>query len=183
MSEILFESSFKILMYGLFLAVPFYVMAFHFREKFLWAVCGAITLLIIIALVIEWYVVTPKEEVEQSIRTLAKIVENNDVDGVVDFISKSKPDVVSKAQHEMPGYDFNVCNIFRVHDIKVDPNNPRRATADFMVRVNLSMRGYTGSALRDVLLTFEKESDGQWRIVDYTHFDPANRPGKQNFFY
>ena len=65
----------------------------------------------------------------------------------------------------------------------MDENNPRKATADFMVRFNVSMQGYSGGGLRDVFLTFEKEDDDRSRIVDYAHYDPTNRPGRQNFFY
>ena len=82
-----------------------------------------------------------------------------------------------RARHEMPKYDFSVCNLMTFHGIKMDENNPRKATADFMVRFNVSMQGYSGGGLRDVFLTFEKEDDDRWRIVDYAHYDPINRPG------
>ncbi len=183
MNELFFENGFKLLIYGLFLVVPFYVMAYHFNDKRLWITCGVLTVLLSVALAVEWWVKTPREEVESAIGNLVDVVENNDVQGLLQYISKSKPNVVSRAEHEMPSYDFSVCNIFKLHSIKVDEKNRRRATADFMVRVNLSMRGYSGAALRDVVLTFEKESDDVWRIVDYAHYDPANRSDRQSFFY
>lgn len=183
MYEILFESSFKILAYGLFLAVPLVVMAFHFQDKRLWMGTGAVCGLILICLVVEWWVVTPTEEVKSKISQIAQVVENNDVEGLLKHISQKKKQVVARAGNEMPSYDFSVCNVMQFHGVKIDPNNPRRATADFMVRFNLSMRGYAGGGLRDVVLVFEKEDDDQWRIVDYSHYDPMNREGRQNFFY
>lgn len=183
MYEIFFESSFKILGYGLFVAVPLYVMAFHFQQRRLWVACGIVTTLIIAALIVEWAVVTPKEEVEKRVVQLAKVVEENQVDELLTYISQSKPGVLSRARQEMPNYEFDVCNLMIFHEIKVDENNPRKATADFMVRFNVAMKGFQGGGLRDVFLQFEKETDDQWRIVDYSHYDPANRPGKKNLFY
>lgn len=179
----LFENNLKILGYGLFLAVPLYVMAYHFRRKGLWIACGVITLLMVIALIIEGWVVTPKEEVQQVVRELAQIVERNDVDELMNYLSKSNPNVVKKAQYEMPRYEFSTCNLMVFHEIRIDENNPRKAVADFMVRFNVSMKGYSGGGFRDVLLKFEKESDDRWRITDYSHYDPTNRPGRQNFLY
>lgn len=182
MREILFESSFQILAFGLFLAVPFFIMAIHFRDRRLWIASGVVSGLIVLALAVEWYVVTPREEVRQELYELAQIVENNDLEKLLERISSTRPDVLSRARNEMPQYDFSTCNIVSVHRILVDKDNPRKATADFLVRFHLSSRGYTGGGYRDVILNFEKEDDGKWRIVDYSHYNPTNRPDGRDLF-
>lgn len=183
MYELFFEDSLRILGYGLFLAVPLYVMAFHFQDRRLWIGCGVITATIVAALLVEWYVVTPREEVQQTIRDLADLVEQNDVEGLLANISPSQPEVRRRAEYEMPRYDFSVCNVVTFHGIQWDREQPDQATADFMVRFNVSMQGYSGGGFRDVILKFQKESDDQWRIVDYSHFDPLNRRDRQSFLY
>jgi hypothetical protein len=180
MLNVLYENSLQIVGYGLFLAVPIYVLAFHFQDKRLWIGCGIVTGLIALALIVEWSVQTPKEEVEQTVRTLANLVENNNVQSLLRMISKTKPEIVSRARHEMPRYDFDLCKLLVFHQIKIDENNPKRATAEFRVFVNVETRGYSGNALRDVFLNFEKESDGRWRVVDYTHYSPGTRENRPN---
>ncbi|MEE2640307.1 MAG: hypothetical protein VX768_06745 [Planctomycetota bacterium] len=183
MREFFFESSFKIVGYGMFLTVPFYVMAHHFRNRRLWIVSHILVGLIALGVLVERWVVTPREEIRNVVSRLADIVEQNDVEGLLQHVSKSRPEVVDRARSEMPSYDFNSCNLMTFHKITVDENNPARASADFMVSVNLTMKGYQGSAWRDVVLNFEKESDGKWRIVEYSHHDPTNRKERTNFFF
>ena len=182
MSDIIFESSLKIVVFGLFLAIPFFLMAHHFRNRYLWITAFCISGLTLAGVIVERLVETPREQVARTLSELAQVVENNDNEKLVQFISNSKPDTQSRAVYEMQNYDFAICQTIMIHDIKIDPDNPDLASADFMVRFQLGINGNAAGGFRDVVLTFKKEGK-DWRIVEYAHFNPANRSERSGWLF
>ena len=77
----------------------------------------------------------------------------------------------------MPLYVFSQCSIIGYRDISINNDSqPPRAEVDFVVFVYVDATktrfDYKGSAQRRVILTFEKEADGEWYVVDYAHMAP-----------
>jgi hypothetical protein len=108
---------------------------------------------------------------------MAKWVQRNEHERLLEYFSERMPEVRQQAKMEMPRYDFSRCSITSFNEVKMDANNPNRGSVDFTVGVTLMYQGIKQSALRDVTLIFEKESDGNWRVIQYSHRAPFREPG------
>ncbi len=140
---------------------------------------GFSALIIMIGLVIfERAVKTDREVIEDSIFRMADCIRRNDVDGLLEFVSKEHESNYRRIKREMPDYRFQTCQISgRNSPVIDDTTDPKTAKIDFLVFVNVDATlryGYVGNALRGVTLTYQKESDGVWRVIDYEHYDPRS---------
>lgn len=177
MSEILFENSLAIIVFGLFVFVPMVMLANHYSDWRIWAGAGTVFAIIFALVALERYVVTPRERMRSTVAEMAHWVESNEHDKLLEYFSEKVPEARDRARDEMPDYDFSRCGVTSFNEIKVDEVNPNRGSVDFTVAVSLMYQGHKQSALRDVTLVFEKESDGKWRVVQYSHRAPFREPG------
>ena len=177
MSEILFENSLAIIVFGLFVFVPMVMLANHYSDWRIWAGAVAILVLIVGLVALERYVVSPREKLRSTVSEMAKWVQRNEHERLLEYFSERMPEVRQQAKMEMPSYDFSRCSVTSFNEVKLDANNPNRGSVDFTVGVTLLLQGMKQSALRDVTLIFEKESDGTWRVVQYSHRAPFREPG------
>ncbi len=143
-------------------------------------VLSVISFLTMVGLVVmERSIETDNEKLRSNTFRLAELVANNDLQGAKRYFSKKMLSTINQLETEMPDYNFRSCRITGFRPIEFDStSNPTKAQVDFTVIVNVdaSIRyQYDGVAQRGVLLNFEKESDGEWRIVNYSHYDPRNR--------
>ncbi|MEQ8790202.1 MAG: hypothetical protein RIC55_28155 [Pirellulaceae bacterium] len=128
--------------------------------------------------------VTPREEVEQTLRTIAADVQNNDLQAVLSHIHSSRDDIRLRAQAEMPRYRFEEVRINSIKEITADGSgDPPTAEAQFYVGVHGDFGGgevgevYGDRGLtRFVILKFEKEGDA-WKVIDYEHRAPFGNSG------
>lgn len=145
-------------------------------KGWLWGLAGLSLLAMVALLVIERRTVTDREQLHQTLDEMVVCVRNNDVAGLAGFISPSRQDTLQRLNDEMPQYRFHGCSINRRDEPVFEPAaSPPRAVMDFSAFVNVdasrSPYNYNGTVTRGVTLTFEKEPDGKWRVVEYSHYD------------
>lgn len=166
------ENSFPIVMIGILFVGASFGFGFILQQrKLFWA--GCVSLLITIALVTtEQLVVTDNEQIQSQIYQMARCVRRNDVEGLLEYTSAvpGKEGARRRVQSEMPNYHFQGCQV-RALTIEFDEFGGG-ATAYFTVWVNVDTNligDRVGTGAEKVILKFEKESDGVWRVVHLDH--------------
>ena len=173
----LFESPLSIAVLG-FLLVAGLGMSWILsgRKELLYALVAA-GLLVAGLLVAERMITTDREAIEAKLNEIAKDVESNSVARVAKHIAASAPELKSKAQAELPNYQFTEMRVTAVHQVEVNSAaDPRTAVVEFNVIGTGTFRvgsdSLTDSIPRWVRLQMVKEKDGEWRVADYEHAPP-----------
>ncbi len=125
----------------------------------------AVTLLLVF---VERIVITPSEEVEQSVTDLLSAIEANDLPGVLGRIDPTAKHVQTDAETLMPQVKVKATGSTAVR-VEVDESaNPPRATAHFRGRID-GTHSRTGARIfffDQVEIDWQKSGDS-WLIVDY----------------
>ncbi len=115
--------------------------------------------------------VTDREQIEQVIYDATAAVEANDPEAAVDCISD--PKAKTQALLELPRYQFSLARVNKIRSIDiVQGSYPPEADVDMSVKVDVSSKN---GAIRDfrvlrrLLLRFQKDTSGQWKVVWYQH--------------
>jgi hypothetical protein len=176
----LLESSFHFWMLLIFLLLVGLLLAAMWastgRREPLW-IAGVVLALLPVLWIVERLVVTDREAVEATLHRIAADVKSNNRAAVLAHIYSGAPSLKTRAEAEMPNYTFTECKINKLHRIDVNSNDqPPSAEAEFNVYVAGSFKvgnqTFDGEFPRYIALELRKESDGQWRVENYTHADP-----------
>jgi NTP pyrophosphatase (non-canonical NTP hydrolase) len=167
------EAIFPLITGGI-LSLVFIILAYTSREKNMLFVGLIIAALAGGVFVCEQLIVTEKEEITAVVYELAEAVRNNDTAGVVKHISPTRADTIARAEGEMPRYLFDICRLAGITKYEDDATNPKAKKITFTVnfRVALLPDRTPIPGQRAVVLTFERNAGGQWKITDYSHHDP-----------
>ena len=159
---------------GMVLAVVFFLLFVSSRAKPMLYISIVIAMLAGGIFACEQMIVTEREEIVAIVRDLAVQVKTNNVAGVVKHISPKQQQTVDRASNEMPKYNFSVCNLSGISEFKDDGANPNAKVVSFVVnfRAAVNPDKVMIPGQRKVSLTFEKDSTGQWKVIDYSHSDP-----------
>ena len=142
------------------------------RHSLLYAAITA-ALLTVALVIIERMVVTPREQISATLHVIADRLQQNDVEGVVEFVSSGKPKLREEARRKM--------DQFTVHDVEIKRNlkidllaQQGRELADVSFNAILSLEGYGVEFRRQPLFFVLKmrSEDGQWRVREYEVQDP-----------
>ncbi len=126
-------------------------------------------------LVVERHVVTPREEVRATLYIIAALIEENDVNAVLPYISAGRSKLREQVRQNM--------ELIEVLDVKIKRNLTidvvtHRGTEVAEARFNVvaRLRGRRGMTderpyPRFVVVNFRKE-DGQWRMRTFEVHDP-----------
>ncbi len=172
------ENSLLSFMVGLLAVASCITFAFLLKKWKLLGLAGFFFLITLGLVVYERIVKTDSEQIIDAIYKIAESVEHNDVQGSIAQLGKSNALTKKRIEREMPLYKFSSCRIASHEMPIIETNvNPPRATIRFKVSVvvDAPTYNYKGFAIRGVTLTYEKEPDGIWRIVDYSHYDPRDQ--------
>lgn len=143
-------------------------------------VCAA---LIPVAWVIASNWVTDEERIEKLIYDVAKAVEEERYDEVLELIGADQ--TKSQAGAELPRYEFDEAKVGSIRSIQmIEGTSPPQANVDMLVKVVVSeKRGSIKnvSVPRRLMLTFEKSGDpnakhGGWLVIKYAHMPPVGKP-------
>lgn len=161
---------------GVILVVILLGLAFSSREKtmvYLAVIVGVLTAGTVFC---ERLIVTDQEQVMQCVHDLADAVQANDKDGVVALISQTRPDTINRVNGEMPRYDFDACRIIGTNYFKPGEDGQETAEICFIVTFRVRLDDYPEPHFgqRRIILHFEKQLDGKWRVIDYSHEDPRH---------
>jgi hypothetical protein len=119
-------------------------------------------------LVVEHFIVTPREAVEQTLYELAAAIEADDLPGVLRFIAPTADGVRGDAEALMPLVEVDKARILGTPEIVLD-SNAQAATVKCqgLVDVTVKQNGMKGPYMDRVEIRFV-ESDGAWQIESYT---------------
>lgn len=144
------------------------------QAAFLYAAIG-VTIAAALVLLIERRIVTPREEVVQTVYAIANALETNDVAAVLDFVSKSRPELGRSGEAALKQ--------MIIEEVRIKPNlqvdlaggqPPTAATARFNVVVIGGDRQQTLQRQRRAwFITIDFQLEGRiWRVIDYDRQDP-----------
>lgn len=169
------EDPIYIFLTGLFLTAVCGTIAFLSRNGWLWFLTALTVLVTAGLLVYEARVVTDREQLVSKLDQMLVCVRNNDVDGLAAFGSRSRQDTIDRLKAEMPLYTIRSCTLSRRRPPEIRETSPPTASLQFVAFVDVdasrSSYRYEGSVFRGVTLNWQKDPDGQWRIVDYSHYE------------
>ena len=162
---------------GTFLVLAFLGLAVSAREKTMLYAAMTIAALTAGIVITEKLIVTDREAVTEIVYSLAKAVEANDMEAVLRRVSDQREDAKQEIRNEMPRYSFESIRVLGIADFSLeDEVDPKQAVIDFVVLAHgrLVAHGQGQHVQRRVRLYFQKESDGQWKMIDYDHSDPRS---------
>jgi hypothetical protein len=172
---VLFEQPLWILFFGtLWVAIAAVVWVQTRHPRALVALVVAVVA-VAAALVVERLVVTPREQVAATLRTIARRLEANDAAGVLELVSPQSEDLRREIQTRMR--QLTVKQVSIKPNLKVTLGTQRPATsaeARFNAVATLEdpqQLGGTFTVPRFLVVRFRREDDG-WRVRDYESFDP-----------
>jgi len=161
---------------GLFVCAVLGVLYASTRKPVLLIAAILAAAVTVVLCVVEANLETDREQIQRKVHQLARAVANDDLPGVLKHLTGAAH---TYASAELPQYDFRMCRVvgFRSVEFNMESQPPRAvvelaALAD--VNAMRSSYQYDGLVHRGVILTFERQPDGQWLVSNYDHFDPRS---------
>lgn len=152
------------------------------RKQLLLGVVGAAAFVAVL-FVVERMVVTPNEEVTQTLHEIAADLQINNIEGVVRHIASTAPELERDARARLRGVTLEQVKIKRNLEIDVTPpSNPSAANARFnCVVIGSDKSGVMGK--RHGAFFFDvnfKKEQGSWRVASYEMKDPREGMRRQH---
>lgn len=114
------------------------------------------------------YVETDREQIDATIHDLARKLEANRDQEVLDAIHSGAPEVKRRAASELIKYSIDEVKVKSNLKIEVQiDHQPPRAVATFKVVGRI--QEYPRPIPRSIKLVFYRDPEGVWRIIDYSH--------------
>lgn len=149
------------------------------RKEALYAAAG-LFIFFVALIIVERLMISDREAIRETIIHIARSVEKNDHQAVYAAIHPKAVDVLTLAQSEMPQYRFQECRITRVEETVINSTaKPKTAEVEFYVAARGSFKegGFAEQSIpRIVRLFLEQDSDGKWKVTNYTHRAPLETP-------
>jgi len=144
------------------------------RKIFVIAVAAA-AVLTTLGMLVERNVRTDREQIEATLHEIARAVERNDLQAVLDRVDPQAARIRQVASAELPRYEFEAVKIKPNLKITVRDDDPLAAEAEFNVVVIASGGGLAKQQRvpRFVVVEFRKVDD-RWLAVSYRHSDPRD---------
>ena len=145
------------------------------KQLFLYLLIGWIAVCSLL-LALEYVIVTEGERIEAVVYDIAAALEANNVEGVTECISVVVPKLKDQAERQM--------KLVEIESVKVKQNlevtiNRGSTPPIGIAKVNVKMTGHLrsnsamdGQFATFLVLTFQQDPDGQWRVISYQFFDP-----------
>lgn len=131
--------------------------------------------------VLESVVVTPVEEVENTLKDIAIRIAANDVEAVTGGLASAAEDLRREARQIMKQITVHQVKIKNNLEVDIPEATPNTATAQFNAVLVASDRSGTFSNRRSAwffIVNFVKEGDA-WRVTSYERRDPLEGLGKE----
>ena len=170
------ENSIAPLITGVLLAITFFALAFSFRDKVMFYIGLVVALTTAATVITESLIVTDQEAVREVVYQLADCVRSNDSAGVIGYVKKGEELLTKDIRQNMAMLDIETCNVLGfVSFSATEDGKPQTANIDFSVWGN-GQYGRSGrfTGRRRVTLDLEKDKEGNWKVINYDHFDPSS---------
>jgi len=164
------ESAFFPSCIGIMLTIVFVGLAFSSGETIMLKVAVVIAVLVGLLNVIEVYVVTNREQVENSLYDMASSMQKNDFDHVYSYLDTEE--LIQRAQAELRDATCHQCTITAINEVAV-ADSGQSATVDFVAFARASNRRFPSPVplQRRIQLSLEKRGD-DWKVSDFETSDP-----------
>jgi hypothetical protein len=169
---------FLLVFIGTILALAaFFIWLQSGRKEALYAAATILGVFLILVIV-ERMMISDREAIEATLQQVARDLETNQRDAVYAVIHPSKPELLAQAKAELPGYTFTECRITKFQRMEIaSQSTPKTAVVGFNVIVQGNFKHgadyFSGMTIaRYVTLYLEQDTDGKWKVVDYTHEEP-----------
>ena len=151
----------------LLLVMLLYVWMQIGEKSYLYA-AGVNLILIIAVIALGHTIETDREQLERLVYETAELIETNQVDAAVAIIAD--PKVRQRASDTLANVEFHSARASNVRVAPVQGSAPPQAKVDLTASVRLSLGAVVKNkaALRQVTLTFEKSSNGDWFVTEYS---------------
>lgn len=117
----------------------------------------------------ERLVETDREQIQKMIRQVARHVEREEIDAVLEWIHSKAEATRAGAQSVIPRYEFAVARVTKFRELKV--NSPTTATAEFTVRLEGRTAGGSEPntpAILIVVVDLKKEGE-LWKVFSFKY--------------
>jgi hypothetical protein len=163
--------------FGFVIGLAVFVAWIKLGRKELLYVLAAVALIFGGLIAYERSTISDREAIEATLVKLARELETNNREAIYAAIHPAATEHLAQAKSELPNYTFEECRITKIHETKVAADaKPKTAVVKFNVIAKGTFK-YAGDIVpgtvpRYVRLTFEQDTDGQWKVTDYYHESP-----------
>ena len=166
----LVENPIPIVLGGIAIEVILAVMLVQTRRGSALAAMVIVFLITAGLLVVEWLVVTPREQVERLLDDVASALETNDLSQVLRYVSPDATEMRDAAERTLPEIDMREARItdrpqITVNELTVPPSAKAKFTARFDARWQKDGMP-VGKPLLRFQLTLVREDD-RWLLSEY----------------
>ena len=138
----------------------------------------AVAGLVLLGLVFERIIVTPQEEVEQTLDGVASALEADSLPRVLDYLAPDAPQLRSLAETNMPDLHFSEA---KIRDLKTSVNrfvDPPTATAEFLgvLSVKDSRGQFPYEHYLDRFTVHLRREGNRWLLTSYERHASAESP-------
>lgn len=140
-------------------------------------IASAVFLLLIpLGLYIEQRWVTDREQIRQTIQSVADALERGDEQAILAAIHPVADPLKRAVRSSLPQVEFEEARVTGYREIRVWPDHtPPEAEADFTVSVSVSTRGAKFKTPRRVVVQFLRDGD-RWRVASFEHLSITGKP-------
>jgi|688.fasta_scaffold1047756_1 hypothetical protein len=172
------ETPFHSIMIGLIATFAFGLI-WLMSKRNLFAVLALLSFLLMsAAIIVERVLVTDQEKISQTLDRLADAVRKNNEAELLLWISDRAPEVKESARGHLRRFEIDYCSITWKEPAAIKGNaNPPEADVRFSAFIRAQERsegGLEGGDVIGIKLRMQKESDGEWRVVDYALYNSRN---------
>ncbi len=172
--EFLESNQILILVIGLLVTVSLVFVYAQTKEKRLLPFLFVAAIIALLPIVLDALITTNKEQLQLTVKRLARTVQLNDVNGAAKFVHPDHDNVRNRILNEMPTYRFALCNVTGFRSIEIT-NDTAEVTFTVFVNVSAPRHNHEGMAPRAITLNMKKDIDDEWKITNYRHFHPSAR--------
>lgn len=174
------ETPFHAIMLGL-LAIFVFGTIWLLSKRTLFLVLAIVALLGMVgAILLERWVVTDREQICTEVDAMAAAVAANSPTSLLLHISDRFPSIKDAARGHFNRWEIEFCNLTSRAPPVIDwSQSPPRAEVSFVVFARARQKqgdGLGGADLVGVTLQMQKETDGRWRVISYSLFNPRGGP-------
>ena len=176
--EFIAETPFHSIMIGLIATIALALAWLGSKRSLFALLAAAAFLLMVAAVVVERVLVTDREQISETLDQLADAVRNNSSAELLVRISDRAPEIEQAARSQLNRFQIDYCSITWKETPAIDDNaNPPEANVRFSAFIRARERnegGLEGGDVIGIKLRLQKEADGEWRVVDYSLYNPRN---------
>jgi ketosteroid isomerase-like protein len=170
----LLEEPWTVIGLGLFAELLLGVAFFKTRRGVMLVAMGGVVLAVASAVLLEWFVVTEREAVENTIYAAAEAAEAGDAEKLLSYVAPDAVEVRTAVRHYLGWVDLTSVSINAL-EVSFEGGSAKRAVARFSARVSLTSKSVDLTRteyLFPMEVTLRKEGD-QWLVTAHEFLQPG----------